>query len=211
MLRNQNPRGSTCSGIQTKIPLWGVNIRRNVSRIRPVKALFASENPPVLGGQYAPDFPYNLEFVFGYLICKLSFDRKYSFNLIFVVIMAIAGALFLFMRFYSIEIFYFSSNLVFSIFASLLIYYSVHRLDHIRPVALFLMVGNISYSLYLVHNPLQGIMVRLLPFLYNELVSAVYLLLVIFAVTILIGYVYSFLFERVAFTKLLALALRRRE
>jgi len=59
MLRNQNPRGSTCSGIQTKIPLWGVNIRRNVSRIKRLKALSPSEITPELGGQYAPDYPIN--------------------------------------------------------------------------------------------------------------------------------------------------------
>ena len=57
MLRNQNPRGSTCSGIQTEIPLWGVNIRRNVSRMKRLKALFETENPPDLGGQYAPEYP----------------------------------------------------------------------------------------------------------------------------------------------------------
>jgi hypothetical protein len=59
MLRNQNPRGSACSGIQTEIPLWGVNIRRNVSRIKLLKALFETENPPDLGGQYAPQYPRN--------------------------------------------------------------------------------------------------------------------------------------------------------
>jgi hypothetical protein len=57
MLRNQNPRGSTCSGIQTEIPLWGVNIRRNVRRMKRLKALFETENPPGLGGQYAPEYP----------------------------------------------------------------------------------------------------------------------------------------------------------
>ncbi len=57
MLRNQNPKGSTCSGIQTEIPLWGVNIRRNVSRMKRLKALFETENPPDLGGQFAPEYP----------------------------------------------------------------------------------------------------------------------------------------------------------
>ncbi|MDO8967157.1 sorbosone dehydrogenase family protein, partial [Algoriphagus sp.] len=46
-----------CSGIQTNIPLWGVNIRRNVSRIWPLKALFAPEKPPDSGGQHAPEYP----------------------------------------------------------------------------------------------------------------------------------------------------------
>ena len=58
MLRNQNPRGSTWSGIQTEIPLWGVNIRRNVSLMKRLKALLETENPPDLGGQYAPEFPF---------------------------------------------------------------------------------------------------------------------------------------------------------
>ncbi|AFL85301.1 hypothetical protein Belba_2761 [Belliella baltica DSM 15883] len=57
MLRNQNPMGSACSGIQTKIPLWGVNIRRNVSRIKRLKALSPSKIIPVLRGQYAPEYP----------------------------------------------------------------------------------------------------------------------------------------------------------
>jgi exopolysaccharide production protein ExoZ len=154
---------------------------------------------------------YNIEFILGYVICKLSFDRKYTSDFIVFALMIFSGGSFLFMKFYSIEFFYFSTNLVFSVFASLLIYYSVHRLGNVKQIAFFLMVGNISYSLYLVHNPLQGLVVRFSPFLYNELISAVYLILVIFAVTIFIGYVYSYMFERVAFTKLLDLALRRRK
>ncbi|WP_288373506.1 hypothetical protein [uncultured Algoriphagus sp.] len=60
MLRNQNPRGSACSGIQTEIPLWGVNIRRNVSRIKRLKALSPSKIIPVLRGQYAPEYPRDI-------------------------------------------------------------------------------------------------------------------------------------------------------
>ena len=58
MLRNQNPRGSICTGIWTKIPLWGVNIRRNVSRMKRLKALSPSEIVPESEGQYAPDYPF---------------------------------------------------------------------------------------------------------------------------------------------------------
>ena len=57
MLRNQNPRGSACSGIQTEIPLWGVNIRRNVSRNKPLRELSSPEIIPDSGGQYAPEYP----------------------------------------------------------------------------------------------------------------------------------------------------------
>jgi len=38
-------------------PALGVNIRRNVSRMKRLKALFETENPPDLGGQYAPEYP----------------------------------------------------------------------------------------------------------------------------------------------------------
>ena len=58
MLWNQNPRGAICSGIQTEIPLRGVNIRRNVSRIKRLKALSPSEIVPESEGQYAPDYPF---------------------------------------------------------------------------------------------------------------------------------------------------------
>ncbi|KPQ12997.1 MAG: hypothetical protein HLUCCX10_14435, partial [Algoriphagus marincola HL-49] len=54
MIRNQNPGGSVCSGTRTRIPLLGVNIRRNVSRIKRLKALSPSKIIPVLRGQYAP-------------------------------------------------------------------------------------------------------------------------------------------------------------
>tara|TARA_R110002020_G_scaffold307912_1_gene523653 strand:- start:8493 stop:8630 length:138 start_codon:yes stop_codon:yes gene_type:complete len=33
----------------------GGNISRNVSRFKRLKALFETENPPKLGGQYAPE------------------------------------------------------------------------------------------------------------------------------------------------------------
>ncbi len=57
MLRNQNPRGAACSGIPKEIPLWGVNICRNVSRIKRLKALSPSKIIPELGGQYDPEYP----------------------------------------------------------------------------------------------------------------------------------------------------------
>jgi hypothetical protein len=57
MIRNQNPGGSVCSGTRTRIPLLGVNIRRNVSRIKCMEALSPSKIIPKSGGQYAPDYP----------------------------------------------------------------------------------------------------------------------------------------------------------
>ncbi|KPQ19204.1 MAG: hypothetical protein HLUCCX10_03250, partial [Algoriphagus marincola HL-49] len=39
----------------------GVNIRRNVSRIKRLKALSPSKIIPVLRGQYAPDYPAHYE------------------------------------------------------------------------------------------------------------------------------------------------------
>jgi hypothetical protein len=61
MIRNRNPRGSTCSGTKIEIPILGVNIRRNVSRIKRLKALYPSEIIPDSGGQHAPDLTYLIE------------------------------------------------------------------------------------------------------------------------------------------------------
>ena len=42
---------------QDEIPLWRVNIRRNVSQIKRPKTLFETEKPPDLAGQYALEYP----------------------------------------------------------------------------------------------------------------------------------------------------------
>ena len=155
--------------------------------------------------------PYNLEFISGYLVCRLSFDFKYKPSTAFYILASAFGVLFLVLKFYHIDFFYFSTNITFAVFASFLIYYTVHQLNYIRFFAFFLLLGNISYSLYLVHNPIQAIIIRLSPFLFNDLFSLGYLLLLTFAVVIAVGYVYSVLFERIVFFKVLNFALRKRE
>ena len=57
-------------------PALGVNIRRNVSRMKRLKALFETENPPDLGGQYAPEYPRRVELQIQLSPTKFSIPRK---------------------------------------------------------------------------------------------------------------------------------------
>jgi peptidoglycan/LPS O-acetylase OafA/YrhL len=60
-----------------------------------------------------------------------------------------------------------------------------------------MMVGNATYSIYLVHNPLQMILIRLFPKI-TSVVSVVIALMVVLILSIVVGYGYYLLFEKKA-------------
>ena len=63
-------------------------------------------------------------------------------------------------------------------------------------------VGNASYSIYLIHNPLQMLVLRLYPKI-NSLVNSIVSLVLVLFLSSLFGYVYYLIFEKkcIAFIK----------
>lgn len=64
-----------------------------------------------------------------------------------------------------------------------------------------MLVGNATYSIYLIHNPLQMIVVRFFPKINNLFSVALALFLVIISAS-LIGYLYYLVFEKAAIQRI---------
>lgn len=139
---------------------------------------------------------YNFEFLFGFLLAQMILKRielNYWFTLLMVLFF---GGLFLVDIFNKSELFYFSNNLLFALFVFSLIYFSVQYFNiRLEKKNLLMLVGNATYSIYLVHNPLQAFLIRFWP-----KISTTVSLLLVLVITILVcsvaGYVYYSIFEK---------------
>jgi hypothetical protein len=138
---------------------------------------------------------YNIEFILGYLLACLvtsKFKMKSSF-LWFGL--AVFSYLFLILKLNKISYFYFDLNLVFACVSFNIIYLAILYNKKLNRKALFMIIGNATYSIYLVHNPLQMIVIRLLPKI-NTQISSILALLLVIILSIGVGYLYSFIFEK---------------
>ena len=141
---------------------------------------------------------YNLHFLLGYILSLLLINQ---------VILNKGGVAFAIITFfvvfclskyftYSPHIFF--SNSIFGIFAFFLIYYFVSfRNIKLSSTSIFMMIGNSSYSLYLVHGPLHSFIERFLPLNSSVWIFMLYILSVS-TVCIFAGYIYYLLFEKKA-------------
>src|SRR5690606_31262932 len=88
------------------------------------------------------------------------------------------------------------SNITISIGFSFLIFLSISiRNFRLPDTNLFMIIGGSSYSIYLIHNPLQSFLVRKFTFLPSDYVVPVVLGIVI-VLSVLLGYLYYFVFEK---------------
>lgn len=138
---------------------------------------------------------YNLEFIMGIFIAYLiqyQIRLKYSYLL--------SGAIFLFflfliIKYLEIDPFPFFQNLLFSTTASSFIFLGVlywSKKINVRNV--FMMIGNSSYSLYLLHLPLQSLLVRIFPKSESQFIILIEFFVVIIFI-VFISYLYYFIFE----------------
>ena len=139
---------------------------------------------------------YNLEFIIGVLVAyliKYNFKIKYTYLLSASVLVLIV---FLIVKYLNINIFPFFQNLLFAFSASLFVFLGVLYWNRkISTRNLFMMIGNSSYSLYLLHNPLQSILVRIFPKNESQLIVFTEFLTVVTIITI-ISYIYYVIFEK---------------
>ena len=139
---------------------------------------------------------YNLEFILGVGIAYLllfNFRMKYAYLLV-----ASVASLFLFVSIKYLEInpFPFFQNLIFALAASLFVLLGVlYWNGRISARNFFMLIGNSSYSLYLLHNPLQSFLVRVFPKSDSQILIFVEFLVVIILITI-VSYLYYFIFEK---------------
>lgn len=138
---------------------------------------------------------YNLEFILGYLLSCLvtsKFKIKSSYLWFGLVIFL---SLFIILKLNKISCFYFDLNLIFGCASFIIIYIAILNKKKLHKKALLMMIGNATYSIYLVHNPLQMIVIRFLPKI-NTQISSVFALLFVITLSVAVGYLYSFIFEK---------------
>ena len=112
---------------------------------------------------------YNIEFIFGVFVAYLVLLnlKKHDHFLLFAGITFLV--MFLVLKYFGIHWFPFFQNYLFCIAASIFVYLGVVFWNQrINEKHIFMLIGNSSYSLYLVHNPLQSLLVRLFPKFSNQ-------------------------------------------
>jgi peptidoglycan/LPS O-acetylase OafA/YrhL len=99
---------------------------------------------------------YNIEFILGFLLA-LVIVRKIRINLFLSSVVFISSLLLFFYSVYShLSLFKFNSNLFFAIAVFIIIYTTIINYNFkIKSTAIMMMIGNATYSIYLIHNPLQ--------------------------------------------------------
>lgn len=135
---------------------------------------------------------YNLEFIMGFYLAILVKKTKLAGQPVFLIASAIIFVAAVLLKLYGWQI---PITLVFSVSFVLLILGSINTaLDNIKSSSLLMVLGNASYSIYLVHNPEISILVRLFPKYSGDFYVAL-VFATVFAICCLTGVVYSKLFE----------------
>ena len=140
--------------------------------------------------------PYNLEFILGVFIA-ITVRKQLILNKILVLFLGTSlFILFLIMKYQEFNFFPFSQNLMFAISIMFIVYFGVIYLGFpIKKSNVVMIVGNASYSLYLLHNPLQSFFVRLLPKTEVQILVFLEFLLTIF-ICCIFSYLYYLIFEK---------------
>lgn len=139
---------------------------------------------------------YNIEFLIGYILSLLI---VYKINLSNSKI--IIWILFIILVFFSVNnilltLPYFFINFIFSFISFFVLYYLITKYNRKQfKYSLMMIMGNASYSIYLIHNPLQMIILRMYPKIHSIL-SLILSLSLVLILTTLIGYLYYHIFEK---------------
>jgi exopolysaccharide production protein ExoZ len=141
---------------------------------------------------------YNIEFILGYILAIVILKKIiFKLNIGFVVLLLLVSA-FLYLKFINYTFFNFSINFLFSILSFWAVYISIVYFNKkIKTTSVFMMIGNATYSIYLVHNPLQMIFIRVYPKI-NSTLTLIFALFLVVVFCCIIGYMYYLLFEKKA-------------
>jgi len=138
---------------------------------------------------------YNIEFIIGYLLSLLIiYQVKIStktiiFGLIFIILLLEIKIIF-------IKSIYFYLNYLFSGIAFFVLYIVIINFNKkLNNNTILMAIGNASYSIYLIHNPLQMLILRMYPKIHSMANVALSLVVVLF-LSSFFGYIYYFIFEK---------------
>lgn len=156
---------------------------------------------------------YNIEFILGYILAQL-YIRKinlgFSGPLLFTMM---SLGFYLYLMVVKADMVFFAENLIFGVFVFFMLYLSVNKFTfRIKKTELFMILGNATYSIYLIHNPIQMIIIRMFPKITTE-ISLTFAIVLAVVICCIAGYLYSLVFERKAIkaAKALIVYSRKRE
>jgi peptidoglycan/LPS O-acetylase OafA/YrhL len=140
--------------------------------------------------------PYNIEFILGYLLSWIIIHNIKIRSKYLVVIFTLLFFLFLNFRNFKFTTLDFYLNYLFSCMALLILYLVISRFTKkVEENSIMMLVGNASYSIYLIHNPLQMLIIRLFPKI-NSLPSLMLSLALVLFLSSIFGYLYYLTFEK---------------
>jgi len=148
---------------------------------------------------------YNIEFILGFVLAMLVV-RKIQLNKILIFsFLILALSSFFYCTFNHVKLFAFDVNLLFAIVAFLSIFTATNVGNFkISKASVMMMVGNATYSIYLIHNPLQMILIRLFPKI-SSIASVIAALLTVLILSSVVGYAYYLIFEKKAMNSIKSL------
>lgn len=138
---------------------------------------------------------YNIEFFLGILLAYLFINNKKVKKELVILLSIVFFGCFLYVLASNFRYYYFLPNLLFSIFVGLIIYFTIfYKEMKLSSKNIFMIMGNASYSIYLVHNNMQSLLIRFFPEICIEL--RIFLMLVLtIIISCVLGYIYSNIFE----------------
>ncbi len=138
---------------------------------------------------------YNIEFILGYLLSlliirKIKISKKtITFGLLFLTI--IIG-----IKYITNQNTPFYFNYLFSGIAFIVLYLVINNYKpKINNNSILMFIGNASYSIYLIHNPLQMLILRLYPKI-NSITNTILALVIVLLLSSFFGYLYYLIFEK---------------
>ena len=138
---------------------------------------------------------YNLEFVLGYVLACLINSKVKINRTVSWVTLSLFLLFFLMLKLTESSYFNFDINLIFVCASFFIIYLATNYNRTLNKNALVMIIGNATYSIYLVHNPLQMIIIRFLPKI-NAAFSIIIGLFLVVVASVGMGYLYSLFFEK---------------
>jgi peptidoglycan/LPS O-acetylase OafA/YrhL len=141
---------------------------------------------------------YNIEFILGFVLALLVVRKMRLNKILLFSLLILAFTFFFYCTFNHLKLFAFDANLLFAILAFLSIFTATSVSNFkIHKASVIMMVGNATYSIYLIHNPLQLILIRLFPKI-NSIASVIVALVVVLILSCVVGYGYYLVFEKKA-------------
>ena len=125
--------------------------------------------------------PYILEFFIGIMVYNIQFGSE-KFAKVYLLLLGLVSLVFM------------NYNIMIAIVLGLILLFTVRKDNRVKDIKPLFFLGTISYSLYLIHNPLVGLVNRFIPRIIA--VHPGYILLLCVVISCSVAYLYCLIFEK---------------